>query len=1182
MSFLTDLRLLGLAQACRLHSSPQEGRFYQGKSIGRQSLQELSNPVCYDQCVDGCRVDEWNIRQKLHDGKLGSRVRIRFVRDGQEMEASLTRQDRSIVDALVQVGNKLSSLREAGMTVETKKCAMLQSLISSLELSVARLGTLIAKKETSLMSLNIRLQEHVRALEQTIVRFSRGEFGESSDQDLYGMLSTDEQSVSRIQDCPLDGESGNQRDEVEIGTALPTSEKDGIMCGFLDGAEDPFEALKEKSKMVEDLRAQIEANKIEVQRKESKSEAIMYQLKSQLKLIEKENMELKDLMKTVKSTHELKESEIQKEISSLRHDLKTHSRRNTELDAKASLSDGEIHKLKNQIETLTLEYHQVEKQCETCRKLLDQSKLDLQVAQTHHSEQIQALQAAKSQSEEQMLVLKSDLSSLRTEFAAKSVQLQSALDRESLARRLLAEQKMEFEAEKEKLKMENEVEQKKIMTLQAAFNTSKSDLAVLYKDLQMAKSKLGSQQMRFENEKQSLVLEKEAIHESLRDTQRSLQEMESLRDEYKRSLEGLARRHEMTEEAKHDLEKLRENLIRELEEAKTRAVEKERELQHQLLQEQRKASESDHELKLFKDRVSSLVENVGYHQARELQVSQELATLVQKQREDFAKLSRENETLRSNYADMEVKNKWNEGEVVRLKESSEMMISELKKTVSSLQRDVSEFDERISCLKSTNQELAKEKSSLQSALKRSRQELADERESSERKEAKMKHNIEELQEEITRIRKKANELIQAKVNQIELQLKKIDELDKSLTLAASYEKSYVKLETELARIKALNARLSESNSSLSSEIARMRMGQTRRQAIAAALQLLGKDLVAQSRGMEALVREAVGGHEQCRRADLALREAVESLKQQLENTSKLREELDKKLGETLTTCEELSREVCQLHEANGNLRQETDKLKDLVDRMNKEMRAKEVEIEKMDREREDLQEKLVNEAHAHAETKAFLEKALDDVEVLEEAMKELRAQNQRRDKLFAQSAQSYKQMTSVLESELRVLSARAENVFDMNNHQGEDFTGLLKRFRDLEQTNELLNEEKRRMYETYQSLYDNFRLSVSLSARAHEETDEMLHQIDRNLDDSAACMLEKLLEAENQLQAVQSDHQNELVAVNQTWREKLDKAEAEVTALRQNRSEPTSNAPPAARLSSGVARAKVLEVEELC
>lgn len=62
------------------------------------------------------------------------------------------------------------------MAMTTNKSQMLYSQLSRLELAIAKLGTLVAQKEISLMDHNTQLQQHIAALEQAIVSFSRGEF----------------------------------------------------------------------------------------------------------------------------------------------------------------------------------------------------------------------------------------------------------------------------------------------------------------------------------------------------------------------------------------------------------------------------------------------------------------------------------------------------------------------------------------------------------------------------------------------------------------------------------------------------------------------------------------------------------------------------------------------------------------------------------------------------------------------------------------------------------------------------------------------------------------------------------------------------------------------------------------------------------------------------------------------
>ena len=178
------------------------------------------------------------------------------------------------------------------------------------------------------------------------------------------------------------------------------------MCGFLNGAEDPFVVLKQKAKRVDELQAQVEANKIEGQRKQLSFESSIQQFKSQLQLLEEENLELKHTIKVITSKKKTEESGMKKEIITLKNQIKEHTARN---ETKSSMSDREIDRLKNRLENLTLEINEKGNECELLRVSLDQYKRDLHHVQDQSKEKAEALLVLKSHCDQQLFALKSEL-----------------------------------------------------------------------------------------------------------------------------------------------------------------------------------------------------------------------------------------------------------------------------------------------------------------------------------------------------------------------------------------------------------------------------------------------------------------------------------------------------------------------------------------------------------------------------------------------------------------------------------------------------------------------------------------------------------------------------------------------------------------------------------------------------
>ena len=721
------------------------------------------------------------------------------------------------------------------------------------------------------------------------------------------------------------------------------------------------------------------------------------------------------------------------------------------------------------------------------------------------------------------------------------------MDRESLCQRQMTEQKLTLEREAARLKLELEAQNDRRSSLEADLNKAKSDFDMVYKESQMIKLDQKEKQSQFEDCKNAMLIEKEVMQTLLNKTQSSLRELDAQRNELQRSNMELARRKEATEEANRALERLCEDMSRNLQEEKKRSIEKEQNHNIHLLQWQRKASESEQDLKMISNRQDLLNEDVKYYQAREQELVNQLAALELKQREDKDKLLREKDTLTKNLTDVQVKSEWNESEIERVKDSANKLVCDLNKAMADLQRRAVDSEAKVASLKNVNQQLLQDNSALQLAVQRSKEEIDEIVESTARRETEMKNKITDLQDEIRKIRKKANDMIQDKVNQVDFQVKQIGELKNSLALAASYERKCRKLEEEMAALKMIESGLKKQNLTLSSEIACLIKEKSRLHSKSAALLRRLRDFLAEFPWIERLSNEIRAGQDAWARAEKALADELSSLRHRLTVSTSLCKELEAEILKERKECQEMTRENKHLKEESQRLKGEMEEMTLVVESVNEQIRSKEVQLGRSEREKQTLKEEYVNEVNRHAETKMFLEKALDDVEMLEEVVRDSEMQKHRTEMLFAKSEQSYKQLNSMLESELKVLSSRAENVFDMNNQHGEDFALLVKRFRDLEQTNESLKREKSRIEESYSSLFHTFHHSLSLSAR---ETGDMLQQIDRDLDESAACMLEKLLEAENQLQALRSAHQYELEALNASWKQKLDKANVEIESMK--------------------------------
>jgi len=192
--------------------------------------------------VDGQIVLPSDVAQKLRAGPLGSKVLVKGLRGSSRnaIEATLVRQDAGIVDALVHVEDALAGVRGAAAALGGRPAGMLEARVAALGRQVVKLSSACAKQETTLSERSAVYQDHIKGLEDAMLRLAQGDpsFDEAGRAAVDGLRERDSlrQRIEQLE-SELAGQAQLSQQLADVRQQLHEAEEREMSRAVLESKE---------------------------------------------------------------------------------------------------------------------------------------------------------------------------------------------------------------------------------------------------------------------------------------------------------------------------------------------------------------------------------------------------------------------------------------------------------------------------------------------------------------------------------------------------------------------------------------------------------------------------------------------------------------------------------------------------------------------------------------------------------------------------------------------------------------------------------------------------------------------------------------------------------------------------------------------------------------------------------